>query len=220
MAIANATLQLVIVDDATVDRRGVWSFLDREPGIDVQAQVTTAEEAIGLSVAPRVILVGLVRCDESDMAVITTLKTRFPAAKVLVLAHTVDLPTVSTMIAAGVDGYVSKSAAVSEILYAIRAVARGDQYLDPRIGITLAAERHQDRADTALDGLTSNEIEVLRDVALGYTTADIARRVGFSVRTIENYRAHVQRTLDAHSRVELVRVALDAGLITSTNKPQ
>jgi len=190
VTIANEADQVLIVDEATVDGRGVWSLLDSEPGIEIEALAKTAQEAIGLAVEPRVILLGLVSCDAPDFECIMKLKARFPDARILVLAHTVDVAAVSTVIAAGGDGYISKSASASEVVQAVRAVARGDQYLDSAIGITLATDRHPACTDDTLGDLTPKETEVLRDIALGYTNVEIGRRLAYGVRTIEKHRAH------------------------------
>lgn len=117
------------------------------------------------------------------------------------------------MLAAGADGYVLKSAAKADLFAGIRAVARGGLYLQPSIGIAFASRSAEELAGSAVGGLTPKETEVLKLLALGHTNAEIAARTGSSLRTIETHRAHIHQKLDRHSRAELVRFALEVGLL-------
>ena len=108
-------------------------------------------------------------------------------------------------------GYVLKEAADSELVEAIRRAAAGDTYLNPRLGARVAAEPPPGPPD----GLSEREVEVLRMIALGHTNAEIAEQLYLSVRTVETHRAHIQQKLRLGSRAELVRYALDHGLVTA-----
>jgi two-component system response regulator NreC len=113
---------------------------------------------------------------------------------------------------AGALGYVLKEAADSELVDAVRTAASGDSYLHPRLGARLAAEPE---AGSESDGLTERELEVLGLIALGHTNSEIAEQLYLSVRTVESHRAHIQQKLRLSTRAELVRYALDNGLIQS-----
>jgi two-component system response regulator NreC len=114
-------------------------------------------------------------------------------------------------LASGVMGYVLKEAADDELVEAVRRAAAGDTYLNPRLGAKLAAEPPPGPPD----GLSEREVEVLRMIALGHTNAEIAEQLYLSVRTVETHRAHIQQKLRLASRSELVRYALDHGLVTT-----
>ena len=206
---------MLVVDDAAIDRQGVAVLVGGEPDLEVCAQVETAEHAVELPVKPDVIVLGLVTYRESDITPVETLKARFPDAAIVVLAHIIDLAAVRTALAAGVAGCASKSASTSEVVQAVRSVAQGEHYLDPGIGAALVSNRLSDRAGPPIAGLTQAETEVLRHLALGYTNAETADLLSNSLRTIESHRASIQRKLDCHTRAQLVRVALDSGLIAS-----
>ncbi len=124
-----------------------------------------------------------------------------------------DLATIREVLAAGADGYVLKSASRQDLFAGIRTVARGGLYLQPSIGIAFASRPPDEVAQPSAGGLTPKETDVLRLLALGHTNAEIAEVLGTSLRTIETHRAHIHQKLDRHSRAQLVRFALDAGLL-------
>jgi two-component system response regulator NreC len=98
-----------------------------------------------------------------------------------------------------------------ELVEAVRSVANGGIYLNPRLGAALAASPPEPAWPP--DELTEREVEVLRLIALGNTNAEIADQLYLSVRTIESHRAHIQQKIRRSSRSELVRYALDHGLV-------
>ena len=108
----------------------------------------------------------------------------------------------------GVLGYILKEAAQGELVAAVRTAARGETYVQPALGARLAAE-----SGDSPDDLTEREVEVLRLIALGHTNAEIADQLVISVRTVESHRAHIQQKLRLSKRSELVRYALEHGLL-------
>ncbi len=109
---------------------------------------------------------------------------------------------------AGVCGYVLKEAADTELVQAVRSAAVGDTYLQPALGARLAAADQR-----GVDELSERERDVLRLIALGHTNAEVAELLYISIRTVESHRAHIQQKLRLSSRAELVRYALDRGLV-------
>ena len=108
----------------------------------------------------------------------------------------------------GVLGYVLKEAVDEELVSAVRLAADGKTYLQPELGARLAV----DPGDSA-DGLSDRELEILRMIALGHTNSEIAEQLYLSVRTVESHRAHIQSKLRFTKRSELVRYALERGLL-------
>jgi two-component system response regulator NreC len=117
---------------------------------------------------------------------------------------------------AGARGYVLKEAADSEVVAAVRAVAAGEQYVHPALGAKLVAAAADERRRAEADPLSDREREILRLLALGHTNQEIAGMLYISVRTAETHRAHIMQKLRLSSRAELVRYALDAGLIETS----
>ena len=108
----------------------------------------------------------------------------------------------------GVLGYVLKEAVDEELVTAVRLAADGRTYLQPELGARLAADPGEDP-----DGLSERERDVLRLIALGHTNSEIAQQLFLSVRTVESHRAHIQQKPRLSKRSELVRYALDRGLL-------
>jgi two-component system response regulator NreC len=112
---------------------------------------------------------------------------------------------------AGAMAYVLKEAAGDELVEAVRRAAAGETYLNPQLGARIAVEPPVP-VDPP-DDLSEREVEVLRMIALGHTNAEIAERLYLSIRTVESHRAHIQQKLRRSSRADLVRYALDHGLV-------
>jgi two-component system response regulator NreC len=116
---------------------------------------------------------------------------------------------------AGALGYVLKESANAELVEAVRSATEGRTYLQPQLGARLAAEPATPEAGG--DDLSERETEVLRLIALGHTNTEIAEQLYLSVRTVESHRAHIQQKLRLSTRAELVRHALEQGLVDLTN---
>lgn len=207
-------ISVLLMDDHVVVREGLRALLERQQDIHVLAEAGSVAEALEAEVDPDVVVADLVLPDDRGADVVRRLVERYPDSAILVLTM-VDNPTdVQLCLAAGARGYVLKETASTELVDAVRKVARGEDYLQPSLGAALAKWR-----DTpgrvharAIDELTPRERDVLRLIALGHTNAEIATMLYVSVRTVENHRASVLRKLGLRTRAELVRHANDAGL--------
>ena len=113
----------------------------------------------------------------------------------------------------GASGYVLKEAADTELVSAVRDVARGGRYVHPELGARLVAAESAERRRAEDDPLSDREREVLRLLALGHTNQEIAKQLYISVRTAETHRAHIMQKLRLSSRAELVRHALANGML-------
>ena len=120
--------------------------------------------------------------------------------------------------AAGASGYVLKEAADSEVVHAVREVAGGGRYVHPELGARLVAAESEERKRAEEDPLSERESEVLRLLALGHTNQEIAKQLFISVRTAETHRAHIMQKLRLSSRAELVRYALERGLLEQPSR--
>jgi two-component system, NarL family, response regulator NreC len=114
-------------------------------------------------------------------------------------------------LAGGAAAYVLKEAADAELVEAVRRAAAGETYLNPSLGAKLAAAPPPAAGNP--DDLSAREVEVLRLIALGHTNAEIGEQLFLSIRTVETHRAHVQQKLRRSTRAELVRYAIDHGLL-------
>ena len=210
---AHKVIQLALVDGQTIFREGLRALIEQEPDLEVVAHAASVQALEQWDVEPDVVVTEIALRDAAHDEVIERLRRRFHDAAIVALTVLDDLPTVRQVFAAGADGYVLKSANTTDLFAGVRAVARGDLYLQPSIGTAFASPQPVDRGTGEVDGLTPKEIEVLKLLALGHTNAEIAALTGPSLRTIEAHRAHIQQKLDRHTRAELVRIAFDAGLL-------
>jgi two-component system, NarL family, response regulator NreC len=134
-----------------------------------------------------------------------------PQTRIVVLTMQEDPEFAREALRAGASGYVLKEAAEAELIEAVRRAAAGQTYLNPRLGAALATAAAESAGPP--DDLTEREVDVLRLVALGHTNAEIAGQLYLSVRTVESHRSHIQQKLRLTTRAELVRYALDRGLV-------
>jgi two-component system response regulator NreC len=207
--------RVLIVDDHAVVRSGLKLVLEADEGIEPVGEAGTARDAIfeARALKPDVILLDVVMPDQSGLEIIPTLLHENPDMKILVLSMQDDPRYVREAFDAGASGYVLKEAADSDVVAAVREVADGGRYVDPGLGARLVAAESEERRRAEEDPLSEREGEVLRLLALGHTNQEIAKQLYISVRTAETHRAHIMQKLRLSSRAELVRYALDRGLL-------
>jgi two-component system response regulator NreC len=212
---ADGPISIVLADDHAVVRRGLRLVLDGEDGLEVLAEAGTIDDAVRLVRAHRpdvaVLDLNMPGSVASSLDVLPTLAADAPDTRVVVLTMQEDPQYARTALAAGANAYVLKEGADTELVEAIRRAAAGEVYLNPQLGARIAAAPPQPAGPP--DDLTEREVEVLRLIALGHTNAEIGRQLFLSVRTVESHRAHVQQKLRRTTRAELVRYALDHGLV-------
>lgn len=197
------------MDDRILTREGVCALVERQPDFFVVGQAATLRGALGLGLQPRVIVTEVDLPDAKHAEVIGRLRERFSETSILVLTLVERPAKVQSVLAAGADGYLLKTAAATDLFAAIRAVAAGGFYLQPSLGVELA--RWHRPGDTS--GLSRMEQLVLKWIALGHTNAEIARICHISLRSVEAHRAHLQQKLDRRTRAELVEYVRTMGLV-------
>ena len=204
-------ITIVLADDHAVVRSALRMLLEAEPGIEVVAEGGDADAALRYvrGHKPRVLVLDLNMPGPSSLGTVPAIKEASPDTQIVVLTMQAETAFAREALQAGVAGYVLKDAADAELVQAVRLAAEGKSYLQPALGARLASER--DQSDQ--DDLSQRESEVLRLIALGHTNAEIAEQLFLSVRTVESHRAHIQQKLGLTTRSELVRYALDRGLV-------
>jgi two-component system, NarL family, response regulator NreC len=209
------SIRTVIVDDHAVVRSGLRLVLEGEDDIEVVAEAADARNAVFEARAhrPDVILLDVVMPGRSGIEAIPDLLKESPESKVLVLSMQDDPAYVREAFGAGASGYVLKEAADAEVVAAVREVANGQRYVHPTLGARLVAAEAEERVRAAEDPLSDREHEILRMLALGHTNQEIAGQLFLSVRTVETHRAHIMQKLRISTRAELVRYALDRGML-------
>jgi two-component system response regulator NreC len=211
----NNTIRVLIVDDHAVVRSGLHLLLDAEADIEVCGEAGDVRSAVFETRAqkPDVILMDVVMPDQNGIEGVPLVLKEAPDAQVLVLSMQDDPRYVREAFAAGAAGYVLKEAVDAEVVSAVREVAGGGRYVHPALGARLVVADADARAKEEADPLSDREREVMRLLALGHTNQEIAKMLFISVRTAETHRAHIMQKLRLSTRAELVRYALDNGLL-------
>ena len=207
--------RVLIVDDHAVVRAGLKLLVDAEDDLETVGEAGSARDAIfeARSLKPDVILLDVVMPDQSGLEIISQLLHENADGKVLVLSMQDEPRYVREAFEVGASGYVLKEAADAELVAAIREVAQGGRYVHPELGARLLQAESEERKRAKEDPLSDREHEVLRLLALGHTNQEIAKQLFISVRTAETHRAHIMQKLRLSSRAEVVRYALDHGLL-------
>jgi len=205
-------LRIVLADDHKVIRAGLRLLLEAVPGWTVVAEAGDVDAALAAVAEhrPDILVLDLVMPGRPSLVAIADVRTRSPQTSTVVLTMEAEPAIARRALGVGAAAYVLKEAADTELVQAIRTVASGGSYLDPRLGAALAAPPHDEEA---VEKLSARELEVLRLIALGHTNAEIAELLELSMRTVESHRAHVQAKSGHSTRAELVALALHAGLL-------
>ena len=207
-------ITIVLADDHAVVRSGLRLLLDQAGGFHVVAEAGDADAALRsvLGHKPDVLVLDLNMPGEpTSLEAIPRVPEVSPKTRVVVLTMQEDPSFARHALQAGAAGYVLKEAADTELVEAVRRAAAGETYLNPRLGAALAAAPAGPAGPP--DDLTAREVDVLRLIALGHTNAEIAAQLYLSVRTVESHRARIGQKLRLSTRAELVRYALERGLL-------
>jgi two-component system, NarL family, response regulator NreC len=207
---SDRVIGVLVVDDRVIVREGLRAVLERDVGLAVAGVVADVAEAKRMDAPVDVVVVGIDLSRGSRADVVEELRRLFSRTPILVVTPTGESSTFPTVLGAGADGYVLEAADATDIIEGIRAVAGGETYLQPALGVQLA--RVPRRSETT-PALSSHEEKLLGLLALGYTNAEVARLCEVSLRTVEARRARLRQTLGRHTRAELVEYARETGLV-------
>jgi two-component system response regulator NreC len=203
-------IRIVLADDHVVVRSALRMLLDAEPGLEVVAEAGDVDGAIRYlrGHRPEVLILDLNMPGRASLEALPDITEASPETQVVVLTMQSEPAFAREAMQAGVLGYILKEAADTELVKAVRMAAQGRTYLQPDLGARLAAE-----PPDAPDDLSERELEILRFIALGHTNGEIAEQLLISVRTVESHRSHIQQKLHLAKRSELVRYALERGML-------
>ncbi|HEY7785335.1 MAG TPA: response regulator transcription factor [Pyrinomonadaceae bacterium] len=210
------TMRVLLADDHALVRAGIRALLDQTEDIEVVAEAGDGLETIELAKQhqPDLVLLDITMPGATGLEVLEKLGKEFPSLKVIILTiH--DNPAYAVgAIRAGAHGYLPKKAASDELVRAIRAVMHGETYLSPEISKDALADYKSTVSDEGrTEELTPRQIDVLRMIAEGYSTKEIARGLNISAKTVETHRALLMQRLNIHDVAGLVRYAIKTGLV-------
>lgn len=214
-------IRVLLVDDHAIFRAGLAALLAPEPDMDVVGQAVDGEEAVERvrTLRPDVVVMDLVMPGMGGLEATRQVVGLGTGARVLVLTSHGEDESLLPVLEAGARGFVCKTRADTDVTSAIRRVARDRMFLHPAgTRLLLQGARQNTTPDPAgrLGTLSRRESEVLALTARGYTAPEAASRMSLSSKTVATYRSRMMRKLGLTCRTELVRFALEAGVLRRT----
>jgi DNA-binding NarL/FixJ family response regulator len=207
-------IRILLADDHAVVRQGFSALLRVQPDMEVVGEAANGREAIerAKELQPDVVVMDVAMPELNGIEATRRLQDEAPRSRVLALSMHKDSVYVREILRAGARGYLLKDAIDTDLIAAVRAVARGDGYISPAVSDAVLSD-YRKHVTNPIDLLSSREREVLQMIAEGLVNKEIATRLNLSVYTVEAHRGRIMEKLNLHSTSELVRFALRNGLI-------
>jgi DNA-binding NarL/FixJ family response regulator len=208
-------IRVLLADDHAVVREGLKRLIETQSDMSVVAEAADGREAVSRCVqaVPDVAILDVSMGEMGGAEATRQIVKLCPTTKVLALTVHEDKGYLRELLEAGAAGYIIKRAASDELIHAIRSVAAGGIFVDPRIAgkIISSMVQPQSRPASAPARLSDRETEVLRLIAQGYSNKEVAAQLSVSVKTVETYKARSMEKLNLRSRVDIVRKAGELG---------
>jgi len=217
---SSGRIRVLIVDDHAVLRQALRLLLEVHPEIEVAGDAANGREAMEAAekLLPDVILMDMVMPGLNGLEATRQIRRRLPKTKVLILTGYMEDEQIVAALRAGASGYVVKKSDAAELILGIQAVHRGNTYFSASISDAGTASEYlmqarSEEGKAGYDLLTSREREVLQLIAEGYSNQRIGDELFISVKTVEAHKAHIMSKLHAQTRTDLIRYALQKGLV-------
>ncbi len=209
-------IKVLIVDDHVVLRESLQALMSLCDDIEIVGEASEGKEAVrkAQELKPNVILMDILMPGMDGIEATRRIVKCNPKVKVLILTQYDDRDHIISSIKAGASGYMPKRASSSELISAIRAVQRGEPFLYPSATSTLIKDYLHRIEEKPYDGLTGRQREILKLIAEGHTSRQIAACLLISLKTVLSHRCKMMKKLDLHNCTELIKYAICKGLIT------
>jgi DNA-binding NarL/FixJ family response regulator len=218
-------IQVLLVDDHSVVRRGIEAYLEVVDDIEMLGQAATGQEALdriaqfeAAGQPPDVVLMDIIMPEMDGIAATAAIKHRWPQIEVVALTSFIEEDKIHGALRAGAIGYLLKDAAAAEVAAAIRAAFEGQMRLDPAVARRLAESLRAPRQPAPVEPLTEREREVLRLVAQGKANKEIARELGIGDRTVRTHVTSILGKLGLVSRTQAAIYAVREGLVNEPGR--
>jgi two-component system, NarL family, response regulator NreC len=216
-------IRILVASDYEMVRSGLRQLLKIDEAFDllpIGADIGDGPPHLCQTLSPDVLLLEIATNNSSTLRVPANLLASVPHVRILLISTNENATYVRTVFATGVLGYILKSAAQSELCQAVKQIYRGRRFIDPRLKESLSEDFLNPVAAPATQSvkhLSRRELEVLRAVALGFTTREISKEMKLSQKTVQTYRERIYKKLELHTRAGLVHYALARGLLGREN---
>lgn len=216
----NSKIRVLIADDHAILRSGLRMLIDAQTDMTVVAEAQDGNEAIQAAqkTSPDIVILDVTMPERGGLHAIRDILVHNPEARILLLTMHEELAYLRTALAAGASGYVLKKSVDADLLSAIRAVHKGRTYVDSELASELLQHALPVRSRSGAkltDVLSEREVQVLKLVAEGFSSREIAQQIFVSVKTVETYRGRFAEKLGLSSRADIVRYALETGLLAT-----
>jgi two-component system, NarL family, response regulator NreC len=213
-------IRVLIADDHAILRSGLRMLIESQADMTVIAEAENGKEAIQIAQKnnPDVVILDVTMPERGGLHAIEQILKHSPNCRILVLTMHEEAAYMRTALTAGASGYVLKKSVDADLLSGIRAIYKGRTYVDSQLASELVQDALPDRARSgskATEVLSQRELEVLKLVAEGFSSREIAEKIFVSVKTVETYRGRFAEKLGLKSRAEIVRYALEIGLLST-----
>jgi two-component system response regulator NreC len=216
-----AATRILIADDHAILRSGLRMLINAQPTMDVVAEACDSEEAVQFANEhqPDIAIVDISMPGDGGVKVTEKICSLSPNTRIIALTMHDDQAYLKAVLTAGASGFVVKRSADTRLIDAIDTVRKGQVYIDPAMGFRVMQgildpeEAAAEKKEAHPDSLSLRERQVLTLLAHGYTNREAAERLGLSMRSVETYRSRMADKLGFQNRVDLVRYALDQGLL-------
>ncbi|MGE5814837.1 MAG: response regulator [Acidobacteriota bacterium] len=211
-------IRVLLADDHALVRQGFKRILEDEPDIEVVGEANGGQQAIELDrqLEPDVVVMDMAMPEVNGLHAAIEILRRTPGRRILMLSMYSDEQYVRNALDAGVSGYILKNALETDLTRAVRALASGSMFLSPELSeVVIRRLRGHETADDddPYNKLSQREIQVLRLVAMGKSTKEIASLLGISGNTVAVHRTNLMNTLGVHKATELTMIAVKKGLV-------
>jgi len=212
-----SALRVVLADDHALVRAGIRKLLETMPDVEVVGEADDGARALELvrALRPDLVLMDVSMKHSNGIETTAQLKKEFPDVRVIIVSMHATEEHVTRALRVGASGYLLKDAAAVELGLALEAVRRGETYLSPRVSKRVVDHFVERPAAGETAELTERQREILRLIAEGHATKEIAHLLRISVKTVETHRTHLMQRLDIHDVAGLVRYAIRNGLISA-----
>lgn len=212
---------ILIIDDHTLFREGLKIIIGRDSRFKVVGEAGNGREGLRLAkkLKPDVVLVDISLPDRSGIQLTSEIRTLLPESQIIIVSMHSRINCIAEAFQAGAKGYVVKESTSDRLLQGLEAVVKGEYFLDSSVSREVVNElmkfplKEARITDAAYGTLTPREQEVMRLLAEGLSTKEVAEKLFISPKTVENHRASIMKKLDLHSSLELFRFAAKIGLL-------